>query len=97
MANKMRPIHPGEILREELNGIGMSANALARALSVPTNRITAILNGQRSITGDTALRLAKYFGTSPEFWMNLQTAYDVKKASLEAGVEISRTVQSRAA
>ena len=97
MANKMRPIHPGKILREELEELNLSANALAKALKVPTNRITAILNEQRSITGDTALRLAKYFNTTPEFWMNLQTAYDVKKAMLESGKQIEREVKTRAA
>lgn len=97
MANKMRLIHPGEILREELKELNLSANTLAKALGVPANRITAILNEQRSITGDTALRLAKYFSTTPEFWMNLQTAYDVKKAMVESGVDINRKVQSRAA
>jgi len=93
----MRPIHPGEILRDELNELGLSANALAKALGVPANRITAILNEQRSITGDTALRLAKYFDTTPEFWMNLQAAYEVKRAIQESGREIERTVKTRAA
>jgi addiction module HigA family antidote len=97
MSNKMRPIHPGEILRDELNELGLSANALAKALGVPANRITAILNEQRSITGDTALRLAKYFDTTPEFWMNLQAAYEVKRAIQESGREIERTVKTRAA
>ena len=97
MANKMRPIHPGEILREEMDELGLTANALANALKVPTNRITAILNEQRSITGDTALRLAKYFATEPEFWMNLQASYDVKKAVLESGADIERNVKTRAA
>ena len=93
----MRPIHPGEILREEMEELGLSANALSKALNVPANRITAILNEQRSITGDTALRLAKYFDTTPEFWMNLQTAYDVKKAMLESGKDIERNVKTHAA
>jgi addiction module HigA family antidote len=97
MSNKMRPIHPGEILREELIELDLSANALAKALGVPANRITAILNEQRSITGDTALRLAKYFDTTPEFWMNLQAAYEVKRAIQESGREIERTVKTRAA
>ena len=97
MSNKMRPIHPGEIFRDELNELGLSANALAKALGVPANRITAILNEQRSITGDTALRLAKYFDTTPEFWMNLQAAYEVKRAIQESGREIERTVKTRAA
>jgi addiction module HigA family antidote len=76
--NNMRPIHPGEILKDELTEIGMTANAFAQALHVPANRITAILNGTRSITADTALRLSRFFGTTPEFWINLQTAYDLK-------------------
>lgn len=75
------PSTPGDILRREfLEPMGLSANALARALHVPANRITAILNGQRSITADTALRLARFFGTSPEFWINLQSAHDLRLA-----------------
>ena len=69
VSNGMRPVHPGEILSEELQELGMSANALAVELGVPTNRITAILKGQRGITADTALRLSRYFGTSPQFWL----------------------------
>ena len=76
----MRPIHPGEVLKEELAEIGMTANAFAQALSVPANRITAIPNGTRSITADTALRISLFFGTTPEFWLNLQTSYDLKVA-----------------
>ena len=68
-------IHPGEHLAEELKELGMSAAELARQLDVPTNRVTEILNGRRSITGDTALRLAHFFGTTPEFWLNLQSLY----------------------
>ena len=67
------PIHPGEHLAEELEALNMSAAELARQLKVPTNRVTEILNGQRAISGDTALRLAHFFGTSPQFWLNLQT------------------------
>ena len=79
--NRMRPIHPGEILRDEyLVPLDMSANALAPALGVPTNRITAIVNGDRAVTADTALRLAKYFDTTPEFWLNLQLRYDLRVA-----------------
>jgi antitoxin HigA-1 len=73
-------IHPGEHLREELKELGISAAELARKLNVPTNRLTAILNGQRAITGDTALRLAHFFGTSPEFWLNLQSLYELRIA-----------------
>ena len=71
VTNAMRPVHPGEVLSEELQELGLSANALARALAVPTNRITAILNGQRGITADTALRLSRYFGTTPQLWLSL--------------------------
>jgi antitoxin HigA-1 len=93
MPNKMRPIHPGEVLKEELAGLGLSANAFARALAVPTNRITSILNEQRAVTADTALRLARYFGTTPEFWMNLQTAYAVKIAMQANWSEIEHSVK----
>jgi antitoxin HigA-1 len=78
-------IHPGEHLAEELDALEMSAAELARKLAVPTNRITQILNGTRSITGDTALRLGHFFGTSPQFWLNLQTLYDVRVAEQRAG------------
>jgi addiction module HigA family antidote len=78
-------IHPGEQLAEELRELGMSAAELARNLDVPTNRITGILNGQRAITGDTALRLAHYFGTSPEFWLNLQSLYELRVAQRKVG------------
>ncbi len=81
-------VHPGEHLAEELTALGMSAAALARALDVPTNRITSILNGQRAITGDTALRLARFFGTDPQFWMNLQSLYDLRLAERKAGKAI---------
>ena len=97
MPNAMRPIHPGEILRDELAARGLSANALARALGVPANRITGILNGTRALTADTALRLARCFGTSPEFWMNLQQAYELRSARLKNGTVIERTVRPAAA
>jgi antitoxin HigA-1 len=82
-------IHPGEHLAEELKELGMSAAELARRLDVPTNRITGILNGQRAITGDTALRLAHFFGTSAEFWLNLQSLYELRIARKKAGKSIS--------
>ena len=78
-------IHPGEHLAEELKELNMSAAALARQLNVPTNRITGILNGRRSITGDTALRLAHFFGSSAEFWLNLQKLYELRCAEQKAG------------
>src|ERR1017187_2950177 len=77
-------IHPGEHLAEELNELGMSASALARKLDVPPNRITAILTGQRGLTGDTALRLAPFFGSSAQFWLNLQSLYELRPAQQKA-------------
>ena len=81
-------IHPGEHLAEELKERGMSAAELARKLDVPTNRVTGILNGQRAITGDTALRLAHFIGTSAEFWLNLQSLYELRLAQQRAGKSI---------
>ena len=81
-------IHPGEQLAEELRALEMSAAELARQLKVPTNRVTGILNGQRAITGDTALRLGHFFGTSPEFWLNLQSLYELRLAEQRAGKTI---------
>ena len=83
-------IHPGEHLAEQLEELGMSATELARKLRVPTNRITAILNGQRGVTGDTALRLGHFFGTSAEFWINLQKLYELRIAEQESGKTIER-------
>lgn len=93
--NGMRPVHPGEVLRDELETIGLSANALSKALGVPVNRITAILNGQRGITADTALRLARYFGTTPQLWLNLQQAYELRRAETAVGRLIAERVQPR--
>ena len=81
-------IHPGEHLAEELEELGMSAAELPRQLKVPTNRVTGILNGQRAITGDTALRLGHFFGISPEFWLNLQSLYELRLAERKAGKAI---------
>ena len=81
-------IHPGEHLAEELRELRMSAAELARQLKVPTNRITEILNGQRAITGDTALRLAHFFGTTAEFWLNLQSLYEIRGAERKSGKSI---------
>jgi addiction module HigA family antidote len=81
-------IHPGEHLAEELKELGMSAAELARQLDVPTNRVTQILNGQRGITGDTALRLAHFFGTTAEFWLNLQNLYEIRLAERVSGKSI---------
>src|SRR6202046_1992206 len=81
-------IHPGEHLAEELKELGMTAAELARQLVVPTNRITEILNRRRAITGDTALRLAHFFGTSAEFWLNLQSLYELRLAQKKIGKSI---------
>ena len=81
-------IHPDEHLAEELEALEMSATELARQLKVPTNRITGIINGQRAITGDTALRLGHFFGTSPQFWLNLQSLYELRVAEQKAGKSI---------
>ncbi|HKS95539.1 MAG TPA: HigA family addiction module antitoxin [Terriglobia bacterium] len=82
-------IHPGEHLAEELEALGMSAAELARQIGVPTNRVTQILHGTRAVTGDTALRLAHFFGTSAQFWLNLQSLYDLRRAQQKAGKSIS--------
>ncbi len=95
VSNGMRPVHPGEILGEELEELGLSANALAKALDVPTNRVTAILKGQRGITADTALRLSRYFGTTPQLWQNLQKAFELRVAEVESGKHIEARVQPR--
>jgi antitoxin HigA-1 len=85
---RIAAIHPGEHLSEELQALDMSAAKLARTIGVPTNRITQILNGTRSITGDTALRLGHFFGTSAQFWLNLQSLYDLRIAEQRAGKSI---------
>jgi addiction module HigA family antidote len=94
----MRPIHPGEVLREEFLGpLGLSAHALAQALRVPATRINDVVNERRGITADTALRLARYFGTTGEFWLNLQSAFDLRTAEAELKPQIERDVLPRAA
>jgi len=89
------PIHPGEILAEELEFLDMTASALARELDVPVNRVTQILNGERGITADTALRLSRWLGTSPDLWLNLQARYELRKAEAEVGDEIRLRVRPR--
>ncbi|MGH6890749.1 MAG: HigA family addiction module antitoxin [Dongiaceae bacterium] len=91
---KLPAIHPGEHLRDEL---GLSARAFAGLLDIPVNRVTRILNGQRGVSADTALRLARYFGTSAEFWMSLQQTYELRRAEQEAGREIASRVRPPAA
>lgn len=85
-----RAIHPGEHLAEELGALGMSAAELARRLRVPTNRVTEILNEQRAVSGDTALRLAHFFGTTPQFWLNLQSLYELRLAEAKSGKAIKK-------
>lgn len=99
MTKKKRipPLHPGDLLKDELQEIQVSLNELARALRVPMNRISAIVNGKRSITVDTALRLARYFVTSPRYWLNLQNAYDVEVAAREIQPQSEREVLPRTA
>ena len=91
--NGMRPVHPGEILRDELAALGLSANALSKQLGVPVNRITMILNGTRGISADSALRLARYFGTTPQVWLNLQKTWELRRAEIETGEKIAERVQ----
>lgn len=94
----MPPVHPGEILRDEfLAPLEITPYRLAKAIGVPKNRVTGIVHGHRAITGDTALRLARYFGTSAEFWINLQAAYDLGLARRNRGAEILETVEPREA
>ncbi len=93
MTNRMRPIHPGEILREEyLAPMKMSANALAIALRVPAPRINDVVREKRALSVDTSLRLARYFSTTPQFWMNLQTVYDLKVAEMKKGEHINQEI-----
>jgi addiction module HigA family antidote len=93
-ANGMRPVHPGEILRQDyLRGLGLSANALARALAVPAPRINDIVRERRGISADTALRLAHDFRTTPQFWLNLQSTFDLRVAEIASGRRIRREVK----
>jgi len=91
------PIHPGEILADELQEIGVTPTELARQIEVPPNRITQIIHGRRGITGDTALRLGHWFGTSAQFWLNLQSAYEIRVAERQVGPEVRKLPVSRAA
>lgn len=92
-----RPVHPGEVLSEELKELGVNPSELARQIAVPPNRVTQIVRGQRSVSGDTALRLAHWFDMSPEFWINLQAQYDIAVARQRAGGEIAKLPPRRIA
>jgi antitoxin HigA-1 len=95
--NNMRPIHPREVLRDELEDLGLSARQLAKSLGMPVNRITGILREERAVTADTALRRARYFNSTPEFWLNLQSAYDLRRVRLAIGRQVAREVTPRVA
>jgi addiction module HigA family antidote len=98
MKNGMRPIHPGEVLLEEFMKVAsppINANMLAKALEVPANRITAIIKGQRSITGDTAVRLATFFNTTAEFWMSLQKTYELRLAERSLSGKIKKHIKAQ--
>jgi addiction module HigA family antidote len=97
MPKRLPPIHPGEHLREFMDDFGLTANQLAKALHVPANRITAIVNGTRGITGETALRLGRYFGTSAEMWVNMQAHYDLEVARDEFEATLVKEIRPRAA
>jgi addiction module HigA family antidote len=92
----MVPIHPGRILRRELRARDLSANALARALRVPSGRIVDILNGKRAISAETALRLGRYFGNDPRFWINLQAQFELTLATRDVGARVAREVETAA-
>ena len=92
----MKPIHPGRILKRELQARGISANKLALSLRVPSGRITQIINAKRGVSAETALRFSRYFGNSARFWMNLQTRYDLAKTELEIGAKVNAEVEEAA-
>ncbi|QJE72595.1 HigA family addiction module antidote protein [Aerophototrophica crusticola] len=96
-ATALAPVHPGEVLAEELEVLGVSVAALARALDVPQSRMAELVKGTRSVTADTALRLGTYFGNSPRFWLNLQAAYDLAVAREKSGSHIAAVVRPHAA
>jgi len=93
--NKLPPVHPGEILRETLGDLGISMNRLSKEIHVPANRISSIVAGQRAITGETALRLARYLGTTPEYWLNMQARYDLETARDEWADRVESEVRPR--
>jgi addiction module HigA family antidote len=98
LKNGMRPVHPGEVLREEfMQPLGLSANALAKALNVPAPRINDVVRGRRGVSADTAMRLARYFGGDARSWLNLQAAYDLRVAEIASGKRIAREISPAAA
>ena len=97
LVDGLPPTHPGEVLKDELDALDLSAAAFAAALDVPANRVSTILAGKRAVTADTALRLGRFFGTSARFWLNLQDQYDLKLAAAKTGSAIVERVRPRAA
>jgi len=93
--DRLPPVHPGEILKETLNDLGISMNRLSKEIHVPANRISSIIAGKRTITGETALRLARYFGTTPEYWLNIQARYDLETARDQWEDRVKSEVQPR--
>jgi len=97
ITDKLPPVHPGEILKEALEDLGISMNRLSQEIHVPANRVSSIIARQRSITGETALRLARYFGTTPEYWLNMQTRYDLETARDKWAERVQSEIQPRTA
>ncbi len=95
VTNGMRPVHPGEVLSEELDELGMTAEALANALDVPSDTILNVLKGERRLTAEMALRLSRYLGTTPHLWLNLQKTFELRSAEIESGKEIEERVLPR--
>ena len=95
LKNGMRPVHPGEILRDELDAAGVTEVGLSEALDLPLNKVDMILEGRHGITADTALRLARYFGTTPQLWLNLQQTWELRRAEIEVGHQIAKRVTPR--
>ena len=95
ITDKLPPVHPGEILKETLEDLGISMNRLSREIHVPANRVSSIIAGQRSITGETALRLARYLGTTPEYWLNMQARYDLETARDKWAERVQSEIQPR--
>ena len=93
--NGMRPVHPGEILRDEIGAAGLSEGELSKVLAVPLDRVTMILEGRQGITADTAMRLARHFGTTPQLWLNLQQTWELRRAETEVGRQIAKQVTLR--
>jgi len=93
--DRLPPVHPGEILKETLHDLGISMNRLSKEIHVPANRISSIIAGQRVITGETALRLARYLGTTPEYWLNMQARYDLETARDQWAARVESEVRPR--